>query len=515
MKRAALLVVLGACAADTGVQLTPIIDVPTNDTASAFPIDSYTVVIAHDGQPDDLVSATFQAGEPMQIDNIPFGDDLVIHMFGRVGTSEVAYGRTCKFAVRADGRVPAPHLWFSRLVKFGSLEARPIAREGGTALTFDDGSGLLLGGHVPGDPRDSIDQVERFDPAAGAYETLHDVSPRSGAVSAILGTEDARVAVIGGKDETTNQGAGFVEVIDADRTTNRQYEKFDDSQMDRIGLSATTLTDGRVIAIGGETPIAGETSGTISDKVTEVALEDGGTVVVRELRAKLSYPLVSACTPSPTHKCVAGRKNHTATRLADDVGSPVLVAGGLDANDEPIPDAELFKPLAESFSPNFNAKMVVPRSNHRAVRLPDGSVLILGGVDAAGQPVDTIEQFSLDSGFTKFTDPNGGDKKLPANAGLIDFTATTLPDGRVLITGGRRIDGGDPLNTAYIARLDPFNGTVDIVATDRLQYPRAGHQATLLCDGTVLLSGGDARLPDGSSGQTPYERYNPPSLGRR
>jgi hypothetical protein len=152
--------------------------------------------------------------------------------------------------------------------------------------------------------------------------------------------------------------------------------------------------------------------------------------------------------------------------------------------------------------------MVVPRSLHRAVRLPDGSVLILGGIDATGAPVKTIESFSLDAGFTTFKDADLNDQKMPANAGLVDFTATTLPDGRVLITGGRLTVDGPPVNTAYIARLDPFNGKVDIVATDRLQYPRAGHQATLLCDGTVLISGGTAD-------QTPYERYNPPSIGRR
>lgn len=493
---------LAGCANDTGISLQAILDVPTNDTASAFPLDSVTVSIAHEGQDDDLVSATFQAGEAIQLDNIPFGDDLVMHVTGRVGTSEIAYGRTCKFSVRADGRVPTPHLYFSRTVKFGGLEAMPLPRDGGTALTFDDGSGLLLGGHVPGDANGPLVQVERFDSTNGEYETLHEVSPRLGAASAILGTSDARVAVIGGIDVSTGMGAGFVEVIDADRATNRQYEKFDDSQMDRIGLSATTLTDGRVIAIGGLTP-----GGGVSDKVTEVALESGTTVVVRELRAKLEFPTPASpgCTPDP---CTPGRHNHTATRLADDVGSPVLVAGGLDGNGNPIAEAELFKPLAENFSDDFDATMVVPRSLHRAVRLPDGSVLILGGVDANGDPVKTIESFALDTGFVTFDDGTGNPKVMPQNAGLIDFTATTLPDGRVLITGGRQTVDGAPVNTAYIARLDPFNGTVDIVATDRMQYARAGHQATLLCDGTVLISGGTAD-------QTPYERYNPPPLGRR
>jgi hypothetical protein len=49
---------------------------------------------------------------------------------------------------------------------------------------------------------------------------------------------------------------------------------------------------------------------------------------------------------------------------------------------------------------------------------------------------------------------------------------------------------------------------VDLAATDRLAAPRAGHQATLLCDGTVMLVGGTAT-------PSPSERYNPPAQGRR
>jgi hypothetical protein len=140
------------------------------------------------------------------------------------------------------------------------------------------------------------------------------------------------------------------------------------------------------------------------------------------------------------------------------------------------------------------------------VPLPDGSVLILGGLtlDTNGvpTPVDTIEVFTLDAGFVALKD------KLPPNAGLLDFSATVLPDGRVLLAGGRLVDGGTPVSSAFIASLDPFDATIDIVATDRLAEPRAGHQTTVLCDGTVLIAGG-------TSAQTTYERYNPPALGRR
>jgi hypothetical protein len=163
----------------------------------------------------------------------------------------------------------------------------------------------------------------------------------------------------------------------------------------------------------------------------------------------------------------------------------------------------LFKPLNEAFSTAFSFQMVVPRWGHQAVRMPDGSVLIIGGYsDSAGKvPVATLELFTQDAGFVQLAQP------LPLSAGLVAFAATTLPDGRVLLTGGIS-SNGQPTKAAYIARLDPINGSVDVLATDQLSSPRSGHQSTLLCDGTVLISGGTAT-------PTPLERYNPPAAGRR
>lgn len=493
----ALATLVGACT-DPAPVMTPVIELPTNDTASAFPLDSITVSVAHEGETLDLISATFSRGEAIEIPNVPYADDLVFHMTGRVGTSEVAYGRTCKFGLRADGRLPSPHLWFSRLVKFGGMTLRPLARKNGTALLYNDGSGLLLGGVNPNEEFDSIEQVERFDPNTGEYETLHEIVPRIGAAIAPLGViTDALVVVIGGIDPATGLGADFIEVLDAASTTDRQYVNFFEPQMARFDLSATALTDGSVVVIGGRTPVnpvmePGQENGPASG-LTERVTVDSGIVNVQQLRAQLVTP----------------RYLHTATRLSGNLGASVLVAGGLDDTAKPIATAELFKPLAEDFSDTFSAQMVVPRWRHQAVPLPDGSVLILGGLtldttlDPMGVavPVETIELFTLDAGFTEVG-------TMPPNAGLLDFSATVLPDGRVLIAGGTRTVGGVAEGSAFIARLDPVDGTVDIVATDRLGTPRAGHQATLLCDGSVLIAGGTPEL-------STYERYNPPPIGRR
>jgi hypothetical protein len=474
-----LALALAACTDDKPI-VTPVIDMPTNAPASPFPLDSITVAVAHQGEPLDLISVTFQRGELVELDSVPYADDLVIHMTGYATGQEYAYGRTCPFEVRPDGRLPEPHLYFSRGRLFGTLAPRPISREHGIAITFSDGSGLVLGGTVPGDTQ-GIVQVERFDTSGGEYLTLHDILPRRGAAAALLGDpSDARVVVVGGLD-ANGAGATFVEVIDADRFTDRQYEQFDDARMAREGLTATTLGDGRVVVIGGIGP-----NQPPSGKVALLELASG-TALVNEIVDQLVVP----------------RHGHTATRLGDDRSAPVLVAGGLDATGMPVGPAELFKPSGNRFSPDFMETMNIPRSRHQARRLPDGSVLIIGGVNALGETIDQLELFSLESGFRTAT---AG--KLPPNAGLIDFTATQLPDGRILLTGGRLSVGGAPITSVFIASVNANTGMLDISSTDRLAHARAGHQATVLCDGTVLISGG-------TSDQTPYERYNPSTIGRR
>src|SRR5262245_36013324 len=89
----------------------------------------------------------------------------------------------------------------------------------------------------------------------------------------------------------------------------------------------------------------------------------------------------------------------------------------------------------------------------------------------------------------------------------ISHTATLLLNGKVLIAGGAEPVPGQRWNTLASAELfDPDTGT--FTATGNMTTRRAGHAATLLADGHVLIVGGDA---DGDANSGTAELYDPSS----
>jgi len=69
-------------------------------------------------------------------------------------------------------------------------------------------------------------------------------------------------------------------------------------------------------------------------------------------------------------------------------------------------------------------------------------------------------------------------------------TATLLPDGKVLVVGG--VDSNDDASAKALASAelyDPKTGTWS--ETGSLIHPRAWHTATLLKNGLVLVAGGN------------------------
>ena len=162
----------------------------------------------------------------------------------------------------------------------------------------------------------------------------------------------------------------------------------------------------------------------------------------------------------------------TATALGD--GS-VLVAGGhLPA----ILAAERYDPASGQWG--LVGDMVVCRRGHTATRLADSRVLIVGGQFTCCEP--TGESFTSTA---EIYDPfNGGFQPTGSLATARAFhEATLLPDGRVLVTGG--IDGVSAATTTSTEIYDPSTGHFG--PGGAMQVGRDGHSAILLTDGRVLV----------------------------
>ncbi len=179
------------------------------------------------------------------------------------------------------------------------------------------------------------------------------------------------------------------------------------------------------------------------------------------------------------------RQGATATTLPD---GRVLVTGGNDGEFGNVwVSAALYDPATETFA--ATGSMAAPRDFHTATLLDDGRVLIIGGQAFPGDPSSSTFIATTDS--AEIYDPATGTftatgRLATSRAG---HSATKLPDGRVVVIGGYSTDPtGKPSMAATAEIYDPASGTFR--ETGALGLPRAEHGASLLPDGRVLVVGG-------------------------
>lgn len=126
----------------------------------------------------------------------------------------------------------------------------------------------------------------------------------------------------------------------------------------------------------------------------------------------------------------SARAWHTATVLPD--GS-VLIFGGIGNNNQIISRSELFDPSTQTFT-NLSSPGVTPRARHTATLLPDGQVLIAGGVGVNDQSLQSAEIWDTVSPSATVVQSGITPRQ--------NHTATLLGDGRVLLWGGTDSTGG-------------------------------------------------------------------------
>lgn len=171
----------------------------------------------------------------------------------------------------------------------------------------------------------------------------------------------------------------------------------------------------------------------------------------------------------PTGAMTVARLDPTAVALRD---GRVLVAGGSassDGSDRPLQSAEIWDPETGRFAPV--GLPTWPRIPRAAVLLEDGRVLFVG--------VGTVEIF--DTATNTFT---AGTLASRPPGEESEHAAIRLPNGRVLVTGGDTL-ALNPKTTVDI--VDPDTG--EFTALSPLARPTTGHEMAVLPDGRVLVFG--------------------------
>jgi len=146
--------------------------------------------------------------------------------------------------------------------------------------------------------------------------------------------------------------------------------------------------------------------------------------------------------------------------------------------------------------------MTHARDYHTATLLPNGTVLVTGGNDSSDfMAIDALSSAELYDPSTGLWTATGS-----MNTARYTHTATLLPNGTVLVAGGDASSGLfiDALPSAEI--YDPSTGLW--TATGSMNTARYNHSATLLQNGTVLVAGGL-----GSSGALSSAEIYDPSTG--
>ena len=203
--------------------------------------------------------------------------------------------------------------------------------------------------------------------------------------------------------------------------------------------------------------------------------------------AGVAFALALALSPeawgqtfSSTGTLNFARTGHQATLLPD---GRVLVSGGMDNSGSSILQAEVYTPGTGAWS--VEASNLTGRIEHAATLLQDGRVLVVGGVPQYSQCSSSQSAETLTPGAQSWVATGS----LPAVVGS-GMAVARLKDGRVLVSGG-----GNRCGAVYAtsALFDPSTNTWS--ATSSMNVPREFHSLVLLADGRVLAAGGVTGSP--------------------
>ena len=462
----------------------------------------------------DPVAGTFHATGSMSLARINHTATLLPN-----GTVLIAGGSSCTVPCATPGFSNTAEVYDPSSGMFiPTPGTMVVAASSSKSILLNNGKVLIAGGFISGGAGTTV--AELYDPSTGMFTQTGPMgNPRSQFFTATL-LQNGTVLFAGGGNATVTATA---EVYDP---TSQQFSPTGSLSLPLEGHSATLLGNGQVLIAGGGSTNSYPTAAQLYDPVAGAFKPTGGmqerrfnpfatllangTVAVaggsftEPLSSIEIYDPAAGTFSSKSTYMNAGRTGNTLTKLAD---GRFLFVGGLDDNNNPILNAEIFDPATNKFT--LTGALAAGRYWHTATLLGDGTVLVVGGLSDYQRTtiVSTAEIYNPVSGAFGLAPSN------PIIA-RVNQTATMLPNGKVFIAGGT-VAGGNynppEMATASVEIFDPSAGTFTLAGN--MTVPREGHTATLLSDGRVFLAEGVFDTTAFSTGamHAPDELYDPVS----
>lgn len=427
----------------------------------------------------------------LSLPEIPAGFGRIIEVRGydgdpTAGARVVSLGRTRPFDIpdAVPEVAPPPLTVFLRRVNAfsapvaaaeGPCPAMKVARAGHSATLLRSGKVYLAGGFTLAaekGARVALPDAELFDPASGVFEVARELSlvvngiterqPRA-YHSATLVPASGQVALWGGERYELATGASVplpsLLFYDPDVDDYAALPSSAAAPLPRAHHGAAIDSGGRILVAGG-IELGGRAQGAvewIDPATTQQGVLEG-----------LSLPRVDSAVATVRQ------------------GELVVVAGGTDGATMPS-EVAAFQFTGGVFTQQAGQRLA--GAGRRAAgwaSVGAGADLILLGGYPEPSPSTPLASSELVHG------DGGAGAPGPNVSAAAEVCAVTLPDGRIVVIGGRTVDElGVPRSVDQTLVLaGSVSGGLSSLGGPSLPRPRYGHTCTVLPDGTVLVTGG-------------------------